>query len=101
MSTTVQQVPARQVMHLAGETRILVPSLTFDQYATFVGWLREGSHLRVAYDGKDMELMVPGLNHDDYAELLDTFFKAVAGGLGVRYKPMRTTTWIRPEIERG
>ena len=101
MTTMIQKVPARREAQLEGETRILIPGMTFDQYATFVTWLPEGSHLRVAFDGKDMELMVTGPKHDEFAELLDTFLKAVAGELGVRYKPQRTTTWIRPEIERG
>ena len=85
MTTMIQKVPARREAQLEGETRILIPGMTFDQYATFVTWLPEGSHLRVAFDGKDMELMVTGPKHDEFAELLDTFLKAVAGELGVRY----------------
>lgn len=101
MSTVVERAPARPEVVPAGETRILIPNLAFKQYATFVSWLPEGSHLRVAFDGRNMELMSPGPKHDELADLLETFFKAVADGLGVRYKPQRTTTWIRPEVERG
>jgi Uma2 family endonuclease len=101
MTTMTQKPPARQEVQPGGETRILIPDMTFKQYATFVGWLRQGSHLRVAFDGKDMELMVTSPNHDCFAELLDIFFKAVVGGLALRYLPLRTTTWIRPEVERG
>jgi Uma2 family endonuclease len=45
--------------------------------------------------------MVTGPLHDDFADLLDAFFKAVARGLGLRFKPQGQTTWKRPEIEKG
>jgi Uma2 family endonuclease len=101
MATITQKAPVRQEVYPGAETRILIPNMTWDQYATVAGWLPDSSRIRVAYDGRDMELMVVSPNHDDFAELLDTFFKAVAGGLGIRYKPQRTTTWIRPEVQRG
>lgn len=101
MTTIRQRVPVRQEVRLGEETRILIPDMTWDQYATFAGWLPDGSSIRVAFDGRNMELIVTSPTHDDFAELLDTFFKAVAGGLGIRYKPQRTTTWIRPEVQRG
>jgi len=63
--------------------------------------LPEGSRIRTAFDGKDMEIMVTGPLHDDFADLLDHFIKSVAGELGIRIKPLRQTTWKRPEIERG
>jgi Uma2 family endonuclease len=101
MTTITQKAPVLQEVCPGAETRILIPNMTWDQYATFAGWLPDSSRIRVAYDGRDMELMVVSPNHDDFAELLDTFFKAVADGLGIRYKPQRTTTWIRPEVQRG
>ena len=56
---------------------------------------------RLAFDGRSLEIMVTGQLHDDYADALDTFFKAVAGALGLRFKPYRTASWTRPELERG
>ena len=96
MSVTTLKTPVRRDAPPAGETRIAIPGMTWDAYATFVRLLPEGSPVRVAFDGEVMELMVIGPIHDDLAETLDAFFKAAAGGMGVRYKPMRTTTWIRP-----
>jgi len=84
-----------------GETRILVPGVGWRFYETFVDALPEGSPVRLAYDGKDLEIMVTGPLHDDFADLLDAFFKAVARGLGLRFKPQGQTTWKRPEIEKG
>jgi Uma2 family endonuclease len=70
-------------------------------YETFVDMLPERSPIRVAFDGRDMEILVKGPVHDQFADLLDQSIKAVAGELGIRVKPMRETTWKRPEIERG
>jgi Uma2 family endonuclease len=56
---------------------------------------------RQAFDGSSLEIMVTGQLHDDYADALDTFFKAVAGALGVQFSPYRSASWNRPELERG
>jgi len=56
---------------------------------------------RLTFDGSSLEIMVTGQLHDDYADALDTFFKAVAGALGVQFKPYRTASWNRPELDRG
>ena len=101
MSVTTLKTPVRRDVPPAGETRIAIPGMTWDFYASFVRMLPEGSPIRVAFDGRTLELMVTGPIHDDLAELLDTFFKAAAGGTGLQYKPQRTTTWIRPEVQRG
>ena len=98
---TTRKTPERRDAPPTGETRIAIPGMTWDAYATFVRLLPEGSPVRVAFDGRTLEIMVTGPIHDDLAELLDTFFKAAAGGIGLQYKPQRTTTWIRPEVQRG
>src|SRR4051794_8501990 len=101
MSVTIQKTPVRRDAPPAGETRIAIPGMTWESYATFVGMLPEGSPIRVAFDGRTLELMVAGPIHGDLVERLDTFFKAAADGQGLPYKPQRTTTWIRPEVQRG
>ncbi len=55
----------------------------------------------MAYDGKDLEIMVTGPVHDDYGWLLDRLITVVARARGVRYPALGKTTWIRPEVERG
>jgi len=101
MSTITTRPPRRATAPPQAETRILVPGASWSLYETFVENLPEGSAIRTAFDGKDMEIMVTGPLHDDFADLLDQFVKAVAGELGIRIKPQRQTTWKRPEIERG
>jgi len=101
MSTTIAKPPTRATSPPAAETRILVPRVPWRLYEAFVELLPEGSPIRTAFDGKDMEIMVTGPLHDDFADLLDQFVKVVAGELGIRIKPQGQTTWKRPEIERG
>ena len=55
----------------------------------------------MAYDGRDLEIMVTGPVHDDYGWFLDRFITCVARVVGVRRPALGETTWIRPEIERG
>jgi Uma2 family endonuclease len=80
---------------------MLIPDAPSKLYEVFVDLLPEGSPIRASYDGSDLEIMVTGLLHDDFADLLDAFFKAVAGSLGIRFKPQGQTTWKRPEIRKG
>ncbi len=101
MSTITTRPPRRATAQPQGETRILVPGASWSLYEAFVENLREGSPIRTAFDGRDMEIMVTGPLHDDFAELLGLFVMAVAGELGIRIKPLGQTTWKRPEIKRG
>ena len=101
MSVAIASPPRRPPDRPPGETRIVIQGVSWPMYETFVNMLPEGSPVRVAFDGKDMEIMVTGPLHDDYADLLDQFVKTVASELGIRIKPLRQTTWKRPEIARG
>jgi Uma2 family endonuclease len=100
VSTTIAE-PRSRAASQDGEKRILIPRASWQLYETFVTLLPESTPIRVAFDGRSMEIMVKGAVHDHFADLLDQFVKAVAGALGIPLKPMRETTWIRPEIERG
>jgi Uma2 family endonuclease len=99
--STLTAIPPTRTTAPGGETRICVPRATWSLYRSFVEQLPESTPIRVAFDGRSMEIMVKGPVHDHFAALLATFLESVAGVLGVRIKPMRETTWIRPEIERG
>jgi Uma2 family endonuclease len=101
MSTTLNETGSHLKLPVGGETRILIPGVRWSFYETFVDALPECSPVRLAYDGKDLEIMVTGSLHGDFADLLDAFFKAVARGLGLRFKPQGQTTWKRPEIKKG
>ena len=81
----------------ASEFRLRFADVAFATYAD----LCRQSTVRMAYDGKDLEIMVTGPMHEDYGWLLDRLITVVAGVAGIRYRPLGKTTWIRPELERG
>ena len=55
------------------------------------------SAFRLAFDGSRLEIMVTTQLHDHYADVLDTFFKAVAGALRIRFLPYRTASSASPK----
>ncbi len=101
MSTLITTPPARTQNPPGGETRIRVPDATWELYRNFVEELPESTPIRVAFDGRSMEIMTKGPVHDHFGRLLEQFVLEVAGAVGLRVKPQGETTWIRPEIERG
>jgi Uma2 family endonuclease len=101
MSVTATEPLRRITSTPAGETRILVQDAPWRLYEAFVDMLPESTPIRMAFDGRNLEIMVKGPVHDHFSQLLDMFVISVAGELGIRIKPMRETTWKRPEIARG
>jgi Uma2 family endonuclease len=99
MSTVATKSKAPTGGLLDGEQRWLIRGASWDDYQRLARLLPES--FRLAYDGRNLEMMVAGTLHEEHSDRLDAFFKAVAGALGVRFKPYGTTTWDRPESGRG
>jgi len=53
----------------------------------------DGQHVRLAYDGRDLEIMVTSNIHEYWKELLATIVNAVALGLNIDYISCGQTTW--------
>jgi Uma2 family endonuclease len=72
---------------------------------TFYDWLTdalgERAPFRVAYDGKDIEIMTLGPKHEGIRELLSLFVNEVHDGLEIDCRGLGSTTWKRSELERG
>ena len=94
---TKQRTTARGRLEV--ERRWVIRDIGWDDYEELGELLP--STFRLAFDGSSLEIMVTGQLHDDYADALDTFFKAVAGALGVQFTPYRTASWTRPELCAG
>jgi Uma2 family endonuclease len=101
MSTATSRKKLRVHPQLTCEHRWVVRDVGWVDYETFVDLIPEWSPLRVAFDGKDMEIMVKGRDHEEFNRLFDHFIVAVAGGLNVEVKTLGELTWKRPEIDRG
>ena len=89
------------ITQAAGELRLVIEGVGFDVYQRFAWANPEGSAIRMAYDGKDLEIMVTSHIHDDFGCLLDRFIVVTADALEIDYRQLRRSTWIRPEIQHG
>ncbi len=63
---------------------------TYNQLSEATG---EGQHVRLLYDGKDLEIMVTGNLHERYKELLGAIVRAVTMGRDLDYVSCGQTTW--------
>ena len=61
----------------------------------------EGGNVRLAYDGKDLEIMTIGNLHEHLKELLIRIIKAVASWCGIAHVACGQTTWQSEDAERG
>jgi len=94
---TKQRTKARGRLEV--ERRWVIRDIGWDDYEELGKLLPPP--FRLAFDGSSLEIMVTGQLHDDYADALDTFFKAVARCARRPVQPYRTASWTRPELERG
>jgi Uma2 family endonuclease len=102
MSVTTMTRPSRVIVGSDdGETRIGVPGVRYQVYESWVQSLPESTPIRMAYDGRSMELMVKGRKHDNYRELLGEIVRAITQELAIPMSSNGETSWIRPGIERG
>jgi Uma2 family endonuclease len=83
------------------DRRVVFRGVDWAFYDRLVGSIPEGSNIHVDYDGRDLEVMGNGWEHEDLADALGDFVKAVAVAMGIACKGLRETTWTRPAISRG
>jgi Uma2 family endonuclease len=84
-----------------GDQRIVIRGLDYNLYDRLSEAIGEGQHVRLAYDGEDLEIMTTGPIHEDYKERLGQIVATVSKALGIPRKKLGETTWKRPEIARG
>src|SRR5262249_46641871 len=84
---------------LNGELRWAVRDARWDEYVELAE--RLPSSFRVAFDGKDIEMMVTSRDHDQVGWLLARFAEAVIDTVGIDFVPCGRATWQKPEIQRG
>jgi len=100
MSTVARpKPPARS--RLEAERRLVIRGARWDDYIVLVDSLDEHSPLRVAFDGKDIEIMTKGNDHELFSYFLHHLIVAVAQAQGLNVEPYGETTWRKPGIERG
>src|ERR1700733_9692916 len=98
--TIAQRTTARtQSPPAAGEERQVVPDTTWDFYDRLTDALGEHSPFRVAFDGKDIEIMTVGNRHERIKTLMGQFFDLVVDELEVDCVALGSTSWKRPALE--
>jgi Uma2 family endonuclease len=81
--------------------RAVIRGVDWAFYEQLLESIPEGAHLRVDYDGNDVEIMAPSPLHDGDKKLFGQVVEAVAQELEIPYKSAGSTTWRRPEVARG
>ena len=101
MSTMIVPPRNEAAGRRAGEARLVVPDASWRVYETWVDSLPESTPVRMAYDGRDLEIMTKGPDHEDYRQLLGHLVVEIARSLKLPLKGLGETTWKRAEIQRG
>jgi Uma2 family endonuclease len=83
------------------EERGVMRDVSWNLYDRLTDSIRERSSIRVAFDGQDVEIMVLGPTHENLAELMSLFVNEVCDGLEIDWHGLGSTTWKRPEVDRG
>ena len=85
----------------SGDQRIVIRGVGWDVYDCLSEAIGEGQHVRLAYDGEDLEIMTVGYPHERYKEMLGKLVDTVSRVKGIPRKSAGETTWKRPNIKRG
>jgi Uma2 family endonuclease len=83
------------------ETRVVIADVTWDDYERLADSVRDGEKCRIAFDGKDIEMMTLGPWHESEKSTLEAFIAIVAGELKIQRQPLGSTTWRRENVKRA
>src|SRR5438045_881021 len=83
------------------ERRIVIRGVDWETYDRLSDAVGEGQHVRLAYDGKDLEIMSTSHIHEYFKELLGLFVHEVCTELEIPRLPGGETTWKRSELAKG
>ena len=75
--------------------------MSWETYRSLSAAASEGQHARLAFDGRDLEIMTTGNVHENLKELLALIVQAVASWLRIAHVACGETTWDAVEAERG
>ena len=93
--------PRRMLDGFPPDTRVVIGEVTWDDFERFVDSIDEGEICRVAFDGKDIEMMTLGPWYESEKSLLESFVAIVASEFRIRRQPLGSTTWKRKKLKRA
>ncbi len=83
------------------DRRVVFRGVDWAFYEELVDAIPESGNIHVDYDGRDLEVMAIGPDHEDVRYYLGHFVSLVAAAMGIPCRGLAQTTWKRPEIARG
>jgi Uma2 family endonuclease len=83
------------------DRRVVFRGVDWSFYDRLVDSIPEGSNIHVDYDGKDLEVMSKGADHELSKRLMAKIVDIVAEEYDIRFAGYGETTWKRPELARG
>jgi Uma2 family endonuclease len=83
------------------DRRVVFRGVDWASYEQLVDSIPASSHIHVDYDGKDLEVMAIGPDHDDVKYFLGLFVSLVAAVMEIPHRGLGSTTWKRSEIACG
>jgi Uma2 family endonuclease len=101
VTETLNPPPPHLLDGVPPDKRVVIIDVTWEDYEGLVEQMGESRNCRVAFDGKDIEMMTLGPVHERQKSLLDWFIMIVAGELKIERQPMGSTTWKRKKLKRA
>ena len=83
------------------EKRIAIRGLSWELYDALSDAIDPRQRVFLAYDGKDLEIMVKGRVHEHFKDRFGKLVTAITDDLHIDCSSAGETTWKRPEIARG
>ena len=80
-------------MTSAPDVRHVIKNVDWAFYEQLVDSIPERANIHVDYDGKDLEIMSKGVNHEDVRELLGQLVPLIAYEFDLPFKSLGETTW--------
>jgi Uma2 family endonuclease len=99
VTTTMATIPAKAPA--GGDRRTVFFGVGWETYRALSEAQSEGEHVRLAFDGEDLEIMTTSNLHEYLKELLAAFVKAVASWAGVALVSSGEATLDAVEARRG
>ena len=106
MSTLATIQPTTSPAHpstavIPGDQRIVIRGVGRDLYNRLAAVIGEEQHIRLNYDGRDLELMTIGHVHERFKELFGSIMRAVMLALGIDFEPAGQATSKTEQADRG
>lgn len=89
------------ISEVSGEWRVVFRGVDWETYGKLVDSCPEGSPIKLAFDGRDLEIMTTGNQHEMFKTRIGRMVDALTEELDIAVRSVGQTTWKRPAVNRG